>query len=334
MATRRAHRPHNFRALSKPKPIKKHEHRHYLPYIPVLLLVMATFFVSFLQPLQRHGVLAYATNMSSGGLQSSTNQQRAAGGLGTLAINAALSSAAQAKANDMVSRNYWSHNTPDGQEPWVFMDGAGYKYQKAGENLAYGFTNSDDTVAGWMNSASHKANMLDGDFTEVGFGFANSENFNNNGQQTVIVAMYGKPQVLAANNPAPAAPQPAPVAPTASQPATAAPAPEAPPTAPAEEKTPTPAPVNTDKPVAQESPSQPVARVQTLTGGGAPWALFAAGILTGSALVVLLLKHAAGLRHLLRDGERFILHHPLLDFVLVSLVLVGTFLSQTSGFIK
>jgi uncharacterized protein YkwD len=96
------------------------------------------------------GVLAYATTMSVSELLTSTNQQRNANSVAGLSLNTRLNSAAQAKANDMVARDYWSHNTPDGQEPWVFFDAAGYTYHKAGENLAYGFSNAANTVTGWI----------------------------------------------------------------------------------------------------------------------------------------------------------------------------------------
>lgn len=327
-------RPHNFRALSKPKQVKKPDHRHYWPYIPVLLLVMGVFLVSFIRPTDRRGVLAYATNVSNNGLLSATNQRRTANGIEILTLNSQLNAAAQAKAQDMATRNYWSHNTPEGQEPWVFISNAGYSYLKAGENLAYGFGTSDETVTGWMNSATHKANMLDANFTEVGFGFANAENYNGSGPETVVVAMYGKPHVLAAanNNPAPTAKQPV----TPSSPTAPTPQPQTTttPTSATESTGIKPQPVTTDAPLVAEPVTHAVSRVQTLTNGQAPWIVFGVGIVTGLALMFLLAKHAAGLRHLIRDGEKFILHHPLLDTVLVGLVLVGTILNQTSGFIK
>lgn len=326
-------RPHNFRALSKPKPIKKNEHRHYLPYIPLVLLVLSTFLVSLAQPIQRHGVLAYATSMSQDGLLDATNQQRINNAVGALALSQTLSAAAQAKANDMIARNYWSHNTPDGQEPWVFFNNVGYKFSKAGENLAYGFLTSSETVTGWMNSQAHKDNLLDPVFTEVGFGFANGENFNSSGPETVVVAMYAKPQVLAAEQqaaPIAAAPTPAPTI-------TAVPPPTP---APVETTTPEPvepsptAPITSDQPTIKEPETKEITRVQSLTGGNAPWTLFGTGAITGIAIVVLLLKHATGLRHLIKDSERFILHHPMLDSILISLVLFGSFMSQTTGFIR
>lgn len=301
----RPHKPHNFRALSKPKRLHKSEHRHYLPYLPLLLLVVGTFFVSLAQPLRNHGVLAYATEVSANSLLEATNSQRVQNGANPLKLNDALSVAAQAKANDMIARNYWSHNTPDGKSPWVFIDGVGYKYQKAGENLAYGFLTSSGTVTGWMNSQSHKDNMLDNAFSEVGFGYANGENYNNNGNETVVVAMYGRPFALSATTDTPP-----PVAKQKSQ------------------------PVTTASTLGAEPATKQITRIQNITNGQAPWALFGIGIFTGLTLMFLLIKHAAGLRHLIRDSERFVLHHPLLDTVLVTIVLVGSFLSQTTGFIR
>lgn len=286
--------------------------------------------ISLIQPVHQRSFLAYAISVSQGQLLSATNSQRTQNGSATLQLNSTLSAAAQAKANDMIARNYWSHTTPDGKEPWFFIDGAGYKYQKAGENLAYGFLTSDDTVTGWMNSPIHKENLLDSEYTEVGFGYANGSDFNNSGEETVVVAMYGKPLVLASANQAPASAAPAPIsAPTQIDPAAnPAPAPAATP------KVTKDVPVTTDTSILAEPTSLAVSRIQTLTNGNAPWALFVVGIITGLATAFLLLKHAAGLRHLIKDSERFVLHHPLLDTALISLVLMGSFLSQTTGFIR
>ncbi len=323
-----AHRAHKSGALSKPKRIAKHEHHHYWPYLPALAMVVAIFFISVLQPLARFGVLSYATEISSSGLLASTNAQRADYKVKALTLNSKLSAAAQAKANDMVKRNYWAHNTPDGKEPWVFFEAAGYTYFKAGENLAYGFSSSDATVTGWMNSPSHKANLLDSAFTEVGFGYANSENFNKSGPETVVVAEYGKPAVLADSTGSSQTPTTQPT----SQPSTAKA--DTKKLASASTKIlikETDQPITTNNPIT-ETASIPVNRAQTFTDQA--WVLFLLGLLTGSALVVLLLKHAAALRHVLRDSEHFVLKHPVLDSVLVSLVLIGTVLLQNSGFIR
>lgn len=264
------------------------------------------------QPAQKRGVLAYATNLSSTSLLDSTNQQREKNQAGDLTINAQLTAAAQAKANDMITRNYWAHNTPDGKEPWVFINGTGYKYQKAGENLAYGFITSGDTITGWMNSPPHRENLLDKDFTEVGFGFANGSNYNNSGNETVVVAMYGRPQSLGA-----ADSSAVPITTNGLNGALG-----------------NQTPVSTASPTVKEPTSTTVTRAHTLTGGKAPWLVFGVGLVTGLALMLLLIKHMAGLRHVLRDGEKFMLRHPLLDTILISIVLLGSFLSQTTGVIR
>lgn len=301
-------------------------HTVYLPYLPLVISIVASVFLSGWVP--SRGTLAYATNMSTSGLLASTNSNRSANGQASLALNAQLNSAAQAKANDMVARDYWSHNTPDGQEPWVFVDNAGYKYLKAGENLAYGFNDSDSTVTGWMNSPSHRSNMLDSAFTEVGFGFANSANFNGSGPETVVVAMYGKPQTLAATAaPAPVAPAPAPAP-------VPAPLVETPPaeTPPAEEK-PTEMPFTTDLD-GLEPVGRTVSRVETIRGGQSPLAVFAVGLLVGVSLMALLLKHGVAVRRLLVNSENFVLHHPLFDSTVVGLIILGVTLLQTVGGIK
>jgi uncharacterized protein YkwD len=314
----------------------------YLPYLPVIISIFVSLLLSSWRPGQQ-GVLAYATNMSISGLLGSTNSERENNGQADLSLNQRLNSAAQAKANDMVARNYWSHNTPDGQEPWVFFDNAGYSYQKAGENLAYGFATSGDTVVGWMNSPPHRANLLDSGFTDVGFGFANGNNYNNSGQETIVVAMYGKPQTLGASTQqAPAAPVIATPPRTTNKPksvATPVPAPlpataSAVPTppvssAPAEKKA-------ISFPSASAEGLQPITRVQALTKGNAPWTLYAVSLLSGSAVILMLFKHALALRHVLINSEHMLtshLHHPLFDSILVSLAILGLTLSHTVGYI-
>lgn len=329
--------PHTRKRYGHHQKRSKKFHTVYLPYLPLILSIIVSIVLSGWSPKGR--TLAYATNTSVSGLLSATNSQRSANGQASLALNQQLNNAAQAKANDMVARNYWSHNTPDGQEPWVFVEGAGYKYLKAGENLAYGFSDSNSTINGWMNSATHKANMLDSAFTEVGFGFANSTNYVNSGPETVVVAMYGKPQTLAASSqPAPAAtPAPTPAPAAAPQTAAAAPAPaEAAPTAetpvPVEQK-PQDIPFTTNTP-GLEPISQSVSRVETLAGGPAPWAVFTVGIVIGLSVMAMLMKHGLALRRLALNSEQFVLHHPLFDSTVIGLIVLGVTLIQTVGVIK
>lgn len=168
--------------------------RVYTPYLPLIAFIAIGLAVgNFWRPQSHTGVLSYSTEISASALLSSTNTERSKNSASNLTLNGQLSAAAQAKANDMSARNYWSHNTPDGNPPWVFITNAGYSYSRAGENLAYGFATSADTITGWMNSPSHRDNLLNKDYSEVGFGFTNAPNYNNNGQETIVVAMYATP---------------------------------------------------------------------------------------------------------------------------------------------
>lgn len=311
----------------------------YLPYLPFLTFIgLSLWFSGFWQHRTNHSVLAYATSISTNALLQSTNQQRAANGVSSLSINSKLDSAAQAKANDMAARNYWSHNTPDGNPPWVFIDQAGYSYKLAGENLAYGFMTSEDTVAGWMNSPPHKENVLNNGYTEVGFGFANSENYQNSGPETIVVAMYG--------------------APLTSQPLPAPPAPATPPTnvvvpqtkASTNTKADTPVPQETNKtneepitktpPVTSQSDKTPepkaqsISRLQTLTKGSLPWVMSAVTILSFASAGAIILKHSIRIHNVLMRGERFLERNLLFDITLISFIGLCIVVSRSAGIIK
>jgi uncharacterized protein YkwD len=337
------------------RPPKKHltatHAKVYWPYLPLIALLLGAAFLNIWQPLQQNqtATLAYATEMSRSNLLTATNSQRTSNGSTPLTINSKLNASAQAKANDMVVRDYWSHNTPDGKEPWVFIDAQGYVYTKAGENLAYGFSSSNETVIGWMNSPSHRANLLDTVFTEVGFGFANSANFVGTGNETIIVAHYGKPTVAAASTPAPT-PEPAPQPQTQqAQIQTPAPAPTPAPVAePVEEKAEiiedtivaeeapketSNQPTNTDNPVTNVADTQRISRIQQLTGGLAPWSAVALSIVGFTLAMIWLIKHFVIVKRYIIEGEHFVAHHPVLDLIVVTIIAVAVYLSQSSGVI-
>jgi hypothetical protein len=281
--------------------------------------------------------------MSISSLLQTTNQRRAENGAGALTNNAALNAAAQAKANDMMTRDYWSHNTPDGNPPWVFIDNAGYAYQKAGENLAYGFATGEDTVAGWMNSPSHKDNMLNIDYKDVGFGFVNAPNFVGTGNETIVVAEYGTP-LVGASAPVAVAPAPPAAAPqTKAVQQTIAPAPveETPVAAeptPVQETTVLEAPISqavtTDNKNVSDPPPVKVSRLAALTGGRLAWLTTAVSITTILAGAILVIKHGLAVRKWLVRSEKYVLHHVVFDVTIVSLLGLCTIVSQTAGVIR
>lgn len=97
-----------------------------------------------------------------------TNKERVKNGLGELKENELLNRSAKLKSEDMISRNYWSHNTPDGSETWVFFNKVSFMYQDAGENLSQAFTTPTEVFNAWMVSPSHKENILDSRYTNIG----------------------------------------------------------------------------------------------------------------------------------------------------------------------
>lgn len=106
--------------------------------------------------------------ISETGLLQLVNKEREKASLHPLQRNDKLSSSAKAKCSDMVVRNYWSHQTPDGTLPWAFIKNEGYQYRTVGENLARGYQTNEQIVSAWMNSETHKAEVLDKSFTESG----------------------------------------------------------------------------------------------------------------------------------------------------------------------
>ena len=136
-------------------------------------------------------VLARVSTVDVTQLVSQTNQQRQANELVPLAVNPKLNQAAQLKAQDMFRYDYWAHTSPRGVEPWKWLGDVGYTYSIAGENLAKNYPTATATVDAWMASESHRANILNDRYTEVGFAVAEGTL---EGRPTIIVvAFYGAP---------------------------------------------------------------------------------------------------------------------------------------------
>lgn len=166
--------------------------RAYWPYLPMLMTVIVGLAINSLWTV-KSGVLGASSDFSTSSLLQYTNNYRAKAGEIVLTSNARLTAAAQAKADDMVSRNYWSHTSPTGETPWNFITANQYNYQQAGENLAYGFNNASNTVTGWMNSPEHRDNILNANYSEVGFGVASSSDYQGKGPEIIVVAEYAEP---------------------------------------------------------------------------------------------------------------------------------------------
>lgn len=139
-----------------------------------------------------------------------TNEERTDGALTQLQRSAVLDEAARLKAQHMAENEYFAHYSPAGISPWHWFYETNYSFVHAGENLAIHFVDSDEVVDAWMNSPTHRANILNGDYREIGVGTARGEY---EGYQTVyVVQLFGTPAAIAAEpdpEPEPITPAPA-----------------------------------------------------------------------------------------------------------------------------
>jgi len=154
----------------------------------VLLVVLFSVLIS----------LSYATRRSISSAQAVdsplitiTNQDRIALGLAPLMPNIKLSAAAQAKAEDIFAVQYFDHYSPTGKSPWDFILESDYDYHRAGENLAIGFNDFESAEVAWLNSPSHRANILNTNFNDMGIGL--KRGILQGKEAIVIVTMFGSP---------------------------------------------------------------------------------------------------------------------------------------------
>ena len=97
------------------------------------------------------------------------NEHRAAAGLAPVTYSAKLSKAAQVRAVEI--EQSFSHTRPDGRYFSTVFAEHGISYRYSGENIAWGQKSPEEVVTAWMNSAGHRANILNAKFTELGVGY-------------------------------------------------------------------------------------------------------------------------------------------------------------------
>ena len=105
-----------------------------------------------------------------------TNNIRRRAGLSDLVVNQRLENAAQIHAGNLAFQDFFAHTGLDGLEPWDRALNAGYDYQTIGENIAAGQLSPAEVVEAWFNSSSHRDNLLNPAFTEIGVGYTFLQN--------------------------------------------------------------------------------------------------------------------------------------------------------------
>lgn len=149
----------------------------------IILLIAFQFSINIIKYV-RPNVLGYATDITTEKIITLVNQKRAEVNLPPLSLSDQLSAAATQKAQDMFGQDYWAHISPTGTTPWSFITSSGYEYVYAGENLARNFNTADEVVAAWMNSPSHRANILKPEYKDIGLAILNGKL---NGEDTTLV---------------------------------------------------------------------------------------------------------------------------------------------------
>lgn len=131
------------------------------------LLVSFTLTISLLQP----KTVSWASDLTVPTILSQVNKERTERNLAALNDNDKLQTAAQQKTTDMIIRHYFSHTDPEGNYIWPRIVAQGYTpYLQLGENLAIEFYSTESLVAAWMNSPTHRANILNENFKDQGMG--------------------------------------------------------------------------------------------------------------------------------------------------------------------
>ncbi len=129
--------------------------------VAVKVAVTGALFLSYPTPAQLSAIV-------SSRMVELANAARIEAGVEPLKVNQNLVNAASTKGEDMIARNYFAHDTPEGKRPWQWIDRSQYDYVVAGENLAMDFTSAEMVQAAFMKSPSHRKNILNPKYKETG----------------------------------------------------------------------------------------------------------------------------------------------------------------------
>ncbi len=128
--------------------------------LPILLLVLFAAASAFASDAKRE--------INAENVLALMNEYRGEAGLAPLRADARLTQAAEDRMRHMEESGYWSHESPDGLSPFVWMSARDYDYSGAAENLAAGFETARFLVESWLESPGHRANILSAEYDDCG----------------------------------------------------------------------------------------------------------------------------------------------------------------------
>lgn len=135
---------------------------------------------------------AQATEITPEILIKFTNKERAKNNLEPLSYSHILEKAAKNKADDLLGKQYFSHTSPDNKTFIKWIKEVNYDYIYAGENLAMDFISSEGVIKAWMESESHKKNILSPNYSEIAIALSKG---NFEGRPTIIITqLFGRPK--------------------------------------------------------------------------------------------------------------------------------------------
>lgn len=153
-------------------------------------LVGMLFFITPERTLQAAVAGPDDTTVSEYQILKLVNQARQGYQTEPLVIDSHLQQAAERKAEDMITRQYFSHTTPDGDSFSTWIKASGYRYTRAGENLAIFFDDDERVVSAWLASEKHRQNILNPYYQDTGIAVINGT-FQNR-KTNIIVQVFGQ----------------------------------------------------------------------------------------------------------------------------------------------
>ena len=174
-----------------------HEHNDYKPHFfrEVSVAILIGISLTLFSLSAGSAYIARATDFGKGVIASVlidlANHSRISENLTILKHSLLLNDAALLKAEDMIKGDYFSHDSPTGITPWHWFDRAGYSFVHAGENLAVDYFDSESVDKAWLNSPTHRANILNYKYKDIGIAVMPGSY---KGHDTIyVVQMFGSP---------------------------------------------------------------------------------------------------------------------------------------------
>ncbi len=156
-------------------------------FLLVFLLVVFLDFLFLADFKERISLEHFFASIIPESLIELTNMRREEASVGELVVSPLLMEAARLKAEDMVNKGYFAHISPEGNDPCYWLRVVGYDYLYAGENLAVNFLRTDQVDEAWMRSPSHRDNIVNKTFKEVGIATAVGDY---NGHEAIFVVQF------------------------------------------------------------------------------------------------------------------------------------------------